>query len=360
MRALALFALAVPSLLAACASNDAPVFIGAAGPWSDPSMVSTRNGIDLALSQINAQGGVAGHPVRVRYADDHRAGTQAIAVAKAFVDDPAVAAVIGHANSTTMLAAAPVYDGHLVAISTKATSPDITGISRWVFRLIPSDSVNGEALGSFASHLGTSRAAILYENDAYGRGLARAFRRHFQGAIIAEQPIDQQPTTFEPYVSYLRGEHADLVFAVGLTTPGEALLREAKRQHLDARFLGGDAWLGIEHDTTVAEGAYVGVPFAVDSARPQLRQLVAAYTAQYHTAPDEDAVLAYDAARLLTTAMTASGTNRRQIRGYLAALSAIKPYEAAAGPVYFSAGGDPMALPFAIDRVTHGTLIATK
>ena len=349
-------ALPTLALLAACHGGSSPVIIGAAGPWSDPSMVSTRNGIDLAVNQLNARGGINGRQLQVRYADDHRSGTEAVTVAKAFVDDPAVAGVVGHANSTTMLAAASVYDGHLVALSTKATSPDVTGISHWVFRLIPSDSVNGQALGSFAGKLGASRAAILYENDAYGRGLARAFRQHFTGAIVAEQPIDQQPASFEPYVAYLRALHPDLVFAVGLTTPGEALLREAKRQRLDARFLGGDSWLGIEHDTALAEGAYVGVPFALDSTRVQLRQFISAFTAQYHMAPDEDAVLAYDATNLLATAML-HGANRRETRAYVAALSAAHPYDGAAGPVYFSAGGDPMAVPFAIDRVSHGALV---
>ena len=63
------------------------------------------------------------------------------------------------------------------------------GISPWVFRMISSDSVNGLRIARFCRKLGRGRAAILYENDSYGRGLAEAFRRNFSGDVVSIDPI---------------------------------------------------------------------------------------------------------------------------------------------------------------------------
>src|SRR5579862_3864693 len=220
-------------------------------------MALTKDGIDLAVEEVNAKGGVNGRPVRIRYVDVHRSGALGAAVADSLVKDPSVLAVIGHVNSPALIAAAPLYDGHLVALSSAATAPELSGISSWVFRLVPSDSLSGHAIGQFAASLKPgARAAVLYENDAYGRGLSRAFRNGFAGEIVASEPLDEKPTTFEPYVAYLRRQNVDLVFSVGLERVGLALLREAKRQKLDAAFIGGDAWTGIVVDTQTAEGAY--------------------------------------------------------------------------------------------------------
>src|SRR5207248_11746286 len=99
-----------------------------------------------------------------------------------FVNTHAISAVIGHVNSSGMLSAAPVYDGQLAAVATSATSPDLTGISSWVFRIISSDSLNGIALANFASNFGQrapASVAVLYENITYGRGIADYLRSFF-------------------------------------------------------------------------------------------------------------------------------------------------------------------------------------
>ena len=67
----------------------------------------------------------------------------------------------------------------------------LTGISPWAFRVIPSDSANGLTIAQFANKLGRKRAAVLYENNPYGRGLADNFRRSFAGQIISIDPISE-------------------------------------------------------------------------------------------------------------------------------------------------------------------------
>src|SRR5258706_16473558 len=168
--------------LAACATNKSPYVIGAAGPWKQGYGLQNLQGVQLAVEEINQAGGIDGHPFRVIPRDDEGDGPTAAKIAQDFVSTRAISAVIGHVNSSGMLSAAPVYDGQLAAVATSATSPDLTGISSWGFRIIFSDSLNRIALANFASRFGQRSPAsvvVLYENKPSSRGLGDSFRRSF-------------------------------------------------------------------------------------------------------------------------------------------------------------------------------------
>ena len=321
-------------------------------------MALTKDGINLAVEEVNAKGGVNGRPVRVRYVDDHRSGSLGAVVADSLVKDPSVLAVIGHVNSPALIAAAPLYDGHLVAVSSAATAPELSGISPWVFRLVPSDSLSGRAMGRFAAGLKPgARAAILYENDAYGRGLSRAFRNGFRGEIVASEPLDENPKTFEPYVAYLKQLKTDVVFTVSLERTGLDLIQEAKRQNLSAAFIGGDAWTGIVANAPVAEGTYIGIPFTDADPRPNVQAFVAKFRARWKVSPAQDGTTAYDATALLIQALRSGARTRPDVQVYLVGLTAEHPFQGITGPISFSSGGDPRVTPLVVTHVHNGLLV---
>jgi len=341
----------------ACVSGDRSIVFAAAAPWHDPVALGTRQGIELAVDEINAAGGAGGRPLAIRWTDDSGTGTHAAVIAESLVADRSVLAVIGHINSGAQVAAAHVYDGRLVALSSQATSPDLSGLSHWLYRVVSSDAANGVGLAQFAGTLGASRAAVLYENDSYGRGLAGAFEHAFKGTVVASEPIAAAASSYEPYVTYLRQRAPDVVFVAGLETSGLAVLREAKRQHLVVPFLGGDGWTGLADDAAVGEGAYVGTPFVATDTRPEVVRFVNAFVARYHVRPDEDGALAYDATRLLAAAVTARGADRRNIRAYLAALTQSRPFAGITGPIAFDSLGDPAGREFVMTRMHAGAFV---
>src|SRR5579859_967322 len=115
MRALA--AAAAILACAACGLGDRQVVLAAAAPWHDPVALGTSQGIELAVDEINAAGGAGGRRVAIRWSDDSGTGTHAAVVAESLIADRSVVAVIGHINSGAQVAAAHVYDGRLVAVS---------------------------------------------------------------------------------------------------------------------------------------------------------------------------------------------------------------------------------------------------
>jgi branched-chain amino acid transport system substrate-binding protein len=340
----------------ACSRSSQPIVVGAAGPWKEAYGAMNKMGIDLAVEEINARGGVRRRPLQVIEQDDEGQGTKAAQVAADFVANRELVAVIGHVNSGAMVAAAHVYDGELPAVATTATSPELTGISRWTFRVISSDSANGIALARFADKLGRRRAAIIYENNSYGRGLADSFQRAFAGEIVSVDPIPEGTGNLEPFISYYAREKADVVFAAGTDASGLTVLREARRQGYHADFLGGDGWTGVVADTSVSDGVYVGAPFTAEDPRPEAQQFVRAFRKKYQQVPDGNAALAYDATQLIAAAIEAVGPDRARIRDWLAALDEKTALRGVTGSISFQPDGDPVGKSFVMTRIAKGLL----
>ena len=350
------------ALVTACNGGGDSYTVGAAGPWKENYGVMTRRGIDLAVDEINRSGGIKGIPLRIVARDDEANGSRAAAIAQEFVGNSSVLAVVGHVNSGAMLAAARIYDGQLAAVATTASSPDLTGVSRWTFRVISSDSLNGVILARFASRIGGTSdamkyAAVLYENDSYGRGLADAFRRAFRGTIISFDPISEDVNP-EPFVSYFKMKQPGIVFVAGRENSALRILREARRQGFEAMFIGGDGWQGVVADTAAANGAYVGTSFNAENAAPEVQRFVRAFVGRYRTKPDAFAALAYDATHLIAKAIEQNGRNRQGVRDYLASLKSANAFEGVTGPVYFNPSGDPIGMGFHVAQVVGGSLVS--
>lgn len=342
-----------------CGGSGAELAIGTAGPWKEGYAQMVRRAVELAVEEANAAGGVEGRRVAVVARDDEGDGVKAAAIAQEFLADGRIVGVVGHANSGGMVGAAPLYDAGLAAIAPSATSPEITGISPWVFRVTTNDSVNGVRLAEFAEGLKARRAVILYENNVYGRDLAAAFRAHYRGAVAGVDPIPGDGSMVEPFVSYYKRLAPDLVFVAGTESSGRALLQEAARQGFRTAWVAGDGWTGLSGEAA-AEGAYVAVPFRVDDPRPEARRFVEAFRAKYGVTPDANAAMAYDAARLLLRGMGEVGGDRGAMRDWLAGVRGERPFPGVTGEIRFREDGDPEGARFAMTRVSGGELRAVE
>ena len=350
------------ALLSACSSGSEPFVVGAAGPWKEGYGAMSKRGIDLAVEEINRSGGIRGAPLRIVARDDQADASRAAAIAEEFVSDKSVLAVVGHVNSGAMLAASRVYDGALTAVATTASSPDLSGASKWTFRVISSDSLNGVILARFASRIGGAsaqfrQAAVLYENDSYGRGLAESFRRSFRGTVISFDPISEELNP-EPFIAYIRMRQPGIVFVAGREKSALRILREARRQGVQATFLGGDGWQSIVTDTAASNGAYVGTSFNAAGRDPRVRKFVKAFQQKYKVNPDAFAALAYDATHLIARALEAQGRDRAGVREYLTSLTAGEAFDGVTGPVYFNAAGDPIGMGFHVAQAVSGKLVS--
>src|ERR1017187_10089291 len=182
----AVLLLCVAALVIAIRSNkprDVP--IGAVLPLTGDLAIygqKMKRGIDLAISQANAQGGVAGIHVQVDYEDDQGDPKTSIAATQKLITVNGVKVIIGGAISATALPCIPIIDrSHVVLFSPAATSPKLSGASKYFFRNWPPDIYDGTAMGQFAAtSLHIMEAAVLYVNNEWGVAISKIFTDTFQ------------------------------------------------------------------------------------------------------------------------------------------------------------------------------------
>jgi branched-chain amino acid transport system substrate-binding protein len=341
----------------ACGESGETYTIASVSPWNEAYGLMSRQGAELAVETINRRGGINSRRLALLEVDDEGTGAKAATVAQELVGIDSVLAIVGHANSSATVAAARIYDGRIAAVSPSASSPEITGLSPWLFRVIASDSANGQDLARFATALGHRKAAVLYENNSYGRGLADSFRRAFRGEITALEPVAVDGTEVEPYLTYLRLNNPGLIVAAGSEGSGLEILKESRRLGLTADFLGGDGWAGITSDTTASEGAYVATPFTSEDTRRDVQTFVKAFRAKFGRDPNSFAALAYDATMVIAIAIEQAGGDREKIRDYLASMDAGRAYDGITGRISFEATGDVAPKPMVMARVRRGALV---
>jgi branched-chain amino acid transport system substrate-binding protein len=347
----------------ACGDRGAPIRIGIAGPFSQPRGQSMRRAAELAVQEINAAGGVRGRTLELVALDDSAQTERAIEVAQHLADDRAVVAVVGHLTSGATMAAMPVYGGAqpLPVISPSASSPALSNVSPWFFRVCPTDLRHGAALAAWArDHLHASRAAVLYLDDEYGRGVQDVFVSEFRrggGQIVANDPYLDDLPSFQPYLERARRRGGiDVLMIAGTRVGAERILATRDSMRLDIPVIAGDGVLGIEQ-VPIADGMFISTPYLPDRPDSANVRFVRAYRAATGSLPDHRGAGTYDAVRLIAVAINAVGPHRSAIRDYLARIGHGEPaFDGATGRIAFDEHGDVADQAVTVGQVRDGVL----
>jgi branched-chain amino acid transport system substrate-binding protein len=354
--------------LAACSggTSGGPIVIGLAGPFSQPRGTSMRQAAELAVREINGRGGVRGRQLALRIVDDSARPDVAIRVAQQLADDPALVAVLGHLTSGTSLAASRVYASArrpVVMISPSASSPDLSGVNPYTFRVCPTDLSHGAQLARFArGTLGANSAGVVFVDDDYGRGLRLSFAAEFRklgGTVVEEDPVLSGTSSFEPYLTRLaRHGGVDVLMLATERGGGELALREMAQMGVRWPAIGGDALTGIEGAGTAA-GVRVSSAYLPDRPGDRNAEFIAAYARAYPgERPDHRGAAAYDIIHLLARVIEDSGAGRQAIRDRLARTgSDLAAFEGVTGSIAFDARGDVPAKSVVIGVVRGGRLV---
>lgn len=337
----------------ACA-EPAPIVIGLAGPLSDPVGAPMRLAAEMAIEEINATGGIDGRRLALRAMDDHGHPDSAVAVARTLASS-AVVAVIGHVWSSTTLAAAPIYgsgSAPVALITPSSSAPGLTANGPHLFRVCPNDLAHGHALASWArNQLGVERAAVVYRNDDYGRGIQRAFRLTFLqrgGELLGDFPFLDPAIDVAPYLDLLAREgRAQVLVIGGDRLDALAVLAQLRTRGLSLPLLGGDGLEGIEQDGAASEGMIISTAWLPDGRRPAARAFLNNWARRHPGAPlpNQPAAATYDVVHLLAATLRQSGADRAHLLTALATVGSGSPaHEGVTARIGFTPDGD-LAVP---------------
>lgn len=302
-------------ILAGCQKTEDVIRIGEYGSLTGSTAtfgISTQRGIDMAVEEANAAGGINGKRIHVTVEDDQGKPEEAATVVQKLINQNRVIAVLGEVASSRSLAAAPICQAAQIPMITPAsTNPKVTEVGDYIFRVCFIDPDQGRVMAQFASAtLGARSAAILQDvrND-YSVGLARYFEEKFAqmgGQIVAKESYSEGDIDFKAQLTAIKGKHPDVLFVPGYYTEVGLIGRQVKELGLQATLLGGDGWDSpklFEIAQGALDGYYFTNHYSVDDPSPAVQQFVSRYREKYNETPDAMAVLGYDAAMVLLDAM---------------------------------------------------------
>ncbi|MCE9669260.1 ABC transporter substrate-binding protein [Myxococcus stipitatus] len=291
------------------------ILVGEVGSLTGPEAtfgVSARNGIELALDEVNAAGGVRGRKVQVRVYDSQGRPEEGAQAATRLITQDKVVAILGEAaSSVSMAMAEKAQAGKVPMITPTSTSAEVTKKGDYIFRVCFIDEFQGLVMAKFAKeNLALSRVAMLRDNkSAFSMGLADVFKAKFEefgGKVVADESYSKGDTDFRAQLTALKQVKPEAVFVPGYYTDVGIIARQAREVGLKVPLLGGDGWDSdklFELGGSALEGSYFSNHYSPGNPDPVLQAFLARYKQRYGSVPDSVAALAYDAARVLVEAM---------------------------------------------------------
>ena len=355
--------LCVVLLAAACGKRDpreervhrardgrGDLVIAAAWPWDLRKEIRYGEGMQMAMDEVNAGGGIGGRHLRLARYDDRESIDHGRIVAQQIADDPDVVAVIGHLQSYITVQTAGVYNqAGLVLVAPTATDPKLTqlGYTR-AFRASFTDDSVGRHLAELVASQQRKNVAVYYIRNDYGRNLANAFEERARELGVAVQarnsydPSEQaSERTFDQVLTEWKPVELDAIVLAGEVPSAAIFVTQARRKGIDVPIIGSDAMSSpalMEVAGTAAEGTTVASFFNADEPRPEVVRFNAAFTAKYGVPPDAGSALGYDCVQLLAHAMKQAGSAVPV--DVARALHALKDWRGVTGTFSFDEEGD--------------------
>ena len=317
-----------------------------------------KRGIELAVEEINAAGGVLGRKVEMDFQDDRHDKKEAVSIVTKFATVDKVPVIFGSAGSSVTLAVAPVANRNKVVlvspISSSATLSKDGGA--FFFRTVPADDLQAEMLADWVYESGARSVAIVYTNNSWGKPLTDGFQTKFTalgGKVLLAEGVPESATDFRTIIAKLKSlDGLDAVVSPTYPKDGGNFVRQAKELGLAKPMYGGDNW-GSPEFLSIAANAAEGVFYTAPSENKSFEYEAFAkrYQAKFGEAPDVFGAYSYDAAMAVFKAIEACGsTEPEKIRDALLKVS----FSGASGDVAFRPNGDVATKAFGRKTIKGG------
>ena len=298
--------------------------------------VTYPNGAEMAVTQINQQGGLLGMQVElIGHINKEAIPEVSIQIAEQLIVEDEIIALIGPNRSSHAVEVGPIAQRYgIPMVTTSATNPNVTNASDFVFMASFTDSFQGAVMAQFAiEDLNITTAALLTrKGDLYTEGISEFFALNFSklgGEIVANEFYEGEPSDFTAQLTNIAAAEPDALFTSGFVQDIALITQQARAIPLQnvagepTIFLGADSWdneLLLNNEDAETEGSFFSGHFSPDTDEPTARAFVDTYEFIYESTPTGGVAVSYDAVKLLFEAVARAGSlDPDKIRQQLAA-----------------------------------------
>ena len=280
--------------------------IGGIGPTTGDAAaygIAVQNGAQLAVDEINADGGINGKQIEFKFEDDQNDSEKSVNAYNT-LKDWGMQMLVGTVTSTPCTAV--VEESHkdnMYQLTPSATAVESIQYDN-AFRICFSDPSQGTASADYIADNGlATKVAVIYNSsDVYSSGIYQNFTTEAQAkgleVVAAEAFTADSKTDFSVQLQKAKDSGAELVFLPSYYQEASLILTQADRMGFDTTFFGCDGLDGIldveGFDTSLAEGVMLLTPFTADAQDEKTQTFVKAYEEAFEIAPIQFAADAYD------------------------------------------------------------------
>ena len=273
-----------------------------------------KNGVTLAVAEINAAGGILGQKLEPVVEDTQSNPGVAKGLALKAVDDGAFA-VFGPTFSGSMIVS--------MAQTRKAEVPNFTGADAaaitqqgnpYVFRTSFTQTISMPKLARYiATGLKAKTVAIIFVNNDFGKGGRDAFVKAAAASglsVVADISTESGLVDFSAPVLKAKRSNADVVFVYTNEEESARCLREIRKQGVTKPIVGETTLTGqrvIELAGAAANGAFAHVGLTVDAPIPAVQEFRARFEKAYKYTPDHNGLKGYTSVYFLKAGIAAAG-----------------------------------------------------
>ena len=318
------------------------------------------NGVQLAVDQWNAKGGIKGRKIVIIQGDDQGDPNTAVKLAKEW--ESKVDAVIGDYNSSCTLAAEEIYGkDKILMVTPSSTNPDVTDRGYFtIFRVCGRDDQQGKSAAKYvADHFPGAKVAVIHDKSSYGQDLANEFLKNYEFLTKTQAAfyggIDRAQPVYTDEVNKVKAVDPTVVYFGGLWPQGAELLKEMRQAGMNVTFVSGDGCFDpqfIKRAGKDADGALVTF-IPNQELLPSAKAVVEAYKQQFGPLLPYS-LYGYTAADVVLQAMKQSGsTDPVTVSQTLHKMEFSTPM----GTLKFDDKGDPQQSPYVMWQVENGKFV---
>lgn len=338
------------------------ITIGFIGPLTgDASSIGTvaRTAAEIAVEEINAEGGIDGRLLAMVYEDGQCNAKAATNAANKLINIDKVPVIIGGACSTETAAFVPAaMQSKTVVFSYCSSAPSLSQAGEYFFRSYPSDAFQGKFAAEYIYNtLGARKVAIIYHISEWGTGVKTVFAERFRelgGEILGEEGTPQDGRDYRTQLSKIKGLGADLIYAPMYPEGSTVALKQAQELGITTRFFGADGWGDpkLQSDVSGRGDFWFTEPYSPSVAEFQAKVLARTGGEQVPICVPN----AYDNVKIIAQVMREVGTDPAKIQ---AALGQVQ-YSGVSGSISFDQNGDLTTGSYVVKRMEGGGAVEVK
>ncbi len=284
--------------------------------------VTTTNGAELAVKEINENGGVLGKKIEYVMLDTKGDSTEAVMAYNKLVDEK-VAGIIGEVTSKPTLAVAEVaVQDNMPLITPTGTQVDITEVGPNIFRVCFTNPYQGKVLAiTSKERLGANTVAVMLNNSSdYSDGIAKAFIEESEKLgmkVMGVEGYADGDKDFRPQLTKLAAMNPDAILIPEYYEQAALIATQAREVGVKSIFVGSDGWDGIAK--TLDQSAYAAIEnsyftnhFSMEDQSEKIQDFLKDYREAYKEDPSAFSALGYDAVYMMKSAIEKAGSTDKQ------------------------------------------------